>query len=211
MKYITVPLFTFGELSDVSKAKVLETWRDHEEWGWWAESRGSVEAFLSRVLGQSALKSFKYSISAWDASYGSVNVDRDVRWILPDAAIDSDQRDDSLSEAYAEDYREELYYNHTLDFWKELAQDCEDIKLTGYCADAFMPEVLRDWISNYPKNSEDKLTDLVQECIGAWISYLVGDLEYWYSEESILEDLYDFYPDALFYEDGSIYDLMGRA
>lgn len=174
---ITKTIYKFDELPKSAQETVIENWRcnDHFHGGdeWQDSLKGFQEYFPVTVI--------DWEVSFCSHSYISFRINN----------------------YYSFDNYEDL---KSIRLWKYINNNWLDLldgncPFTGVCFD----ENLLDAIRNFHKNPNLDMTfdDLMQLCLDDWVEGYKKDMEYWYTAESIKEDIEG--NEHEFYENGSLY------
>ncbi len=157
---IEVTIYKFDELDAAIQQRVIERWREGDQFFWGDEWRDSLNAFA---------KIAPIKVRNWSVGYGDTYVTFDM---------DEDIADLSGGEAHAWLIQEG---------WAKLAagQDCP---FTGYCGDENLLDAIRT-ATNNPASDCPPLRDIFKEALDGWAEGFEADLDYWHSEEAVREDI----------------------
>ena len=167
---IEVTIYKFDELDAAIQQRVIERWREGDQFFWGDEWRDSLNAFA---------KIAPIKVRDWSVGYGDTYVTFDM---------DEDIADLSGGEAHAWLIQEG---------WAKLAagQDCP---FTGYCGDENLLDAIRTAIGSPAKISS--LYSVFYGALHGWAKDFERDMDYHYSDEAIREDIeaneYEFYDDG---------------
>lgn len=183
MQYIKIPVFGLHELDGAVQERVVNHWRDGDEFFWGNDWRGTLNAFTKRFSGFAILG--KWQVEAWGPSYINVRYNDSIEvygWQTPLTGV-----------RLWKWLRSYHGITHT-----EALGHCE---LTGmFCDDGIM-EPLYKFMARPDNHS--CLEDLLAACFDAWVRGYQTDYEYWLSEESVCEDITEH--GIVFYQNGEVY------
>lgn len=167
MKTTTINLYKLNELPEDVQEKVISNWRYNDEFYNGQEIVESLKAFCDY-----------FGIKLKDYSLGGRG-----EYIHIDSSLDPDIEDMEYIRLY-----KYLVNNYNL---QDIADRC---LISGMCYDYDLLKPLLDFTKRPVKGYN--LDDLFKLCIESIISVYNEELDYWYSEESIKEDIeandYDF-------------------
>ena len=180
MKSINLKLYSFNELPENVQNRIVENWRNDDQYFWQDENYNSLKAFCNI-----------FQIRIKDYDYGYRN--------YINAAIDIDDEILTLSglrlaKYIWNNYKKHLfkgkYYSiHANGKYKTrhsrimIESDCI---LTGYCIDHALIDPLLEFL-NKPDNRD--FERLLNDCLDNFIIMCSRDYNYWLSRECIVEDI----------------------
>jgi hypothetical protein len=180
----TTDVYTFAELSEESKEKAIENYRNKGyEPDWQSENIDTLNKFA---------EIFPVKIKNWE--YGSYRGDGVSFEFTADSDIEelTGQR---LATYLWNNYKSYLYKGKYYSIHKngkyysrhskiQLEHSCV---LTGYCMDDDILQPIYDFMSKPDKRTDFK--ELMADCFHAWIKACNEDIEYQNSDEHIKEEL----------------------
>lgn len=189
MKTVNLNLYQFDELSEKAQEKVINSWRENDEYFWGDENAESLNAFC---------KIFAIKIKGYDYGYqnyisASFNLDYEIM------ELSGLKLHKYLVNNYLNDiYKPKYYFKNSKKRLSKI-QKHNDCVLTGYYIDNEIMAALYDFIKK-PDNST--LESLLNDCLNNWLIACRKDYEYWISAESIREDILS--NDYLFLANGEL-------
>jgi hypothetical protein len=156
---IEVTIYKFDELGAAMQQRVIERWREGDNFPWGEEWRDSLDAFA---------KIAPIKVRNWSVGYGETYVTFDM--------------DDNIADLSGVRAYKWLLNND----WAKIAtgQDCP---FTGYCGDENLLDAIRTAIGN--PASISSLRDVFADALQGWAKGFEADLDYWHSEEAVREDI----------------------
>jgi hypothetical protein len=190
METINMNVYDFEELPEAVQQKVIDEWRNDDEYFWNSENEDSLNAFC---------KIFDISIKNYEYGYhnyinASFNLDSDAIQFKNKLAARY------LWNNYKRDIFKPKYYYKNGKKRLSKIQIHNDCVLTGYCMDNDILAPIYEFL-NKPDNSS--IEDLLNDCLNNWLSACQKDYEYWLSAECIREDILS--NDYQFLINGEIY------
>jgi hypothetical protein len=178
MKSIKLELFSFNELSEKAKEKIINSWRDNDEYFWGSENADSLNAFCDI---------FQIKINNYDYGYQnyinvSFNLESEVldfchfkaaTWLSNNYLNKLRRPKTYYGKGYGKKRNSKIFYDY-------------DCTLTGYYIDNSLIMPLLDFI-NKPDNRS--VENVLNDCLNSWLSACKEDYEHWLSSESIIEDI----------------------
>lgn len=162
----TKTVYTFDELPRSVQVDVMQNYRMNDEFPWerdWAES---LDAFCEWLCVKGV--TYEYGCRGAYISFTTCSL------TPPDGF--------------------EEFVMRGVRLWKWLQTNLEVPKnscpFTGYCGDEDLLEPLRSFLED-PRTQPTSVTmsELVQKCLERWLSCASMDLDYWDSEECIIEEI----------------------
>lgn len=159
MRVETVPIFTFGELSDDAKARAIESARaaGWGEDGWGEEWRESLDK---------AAEALGFTVKDWSVGGRGTF-----------CSIDAGPHSDAMTGVRAWKW---LHNNGVAD---AIAEPCP---FTGYCGDEALLDPLRAFLLAPDGRSVE---EVFEDCATSWARAWEEDMEYQSSDEAIAESL----------------------
>ena len=178
MKTINLKLYTFDELDESAKNKVIESWRENDEYFWNNENNESLKEFCEL---------FNIKISDYDYGYrkyinASFNLDSEIlelsgiraaKWLYNNFKKSLFKPKTYYGKNYAKKRNSKIFID-------------SDCILTGYYIDNYLVAPIHEFI-NKPNNSS--IENVLNDCLESWLSACKKDYDYWLSRESIIEDM----------------------
>ena len=164
-RVLEVTVYKLDELDADVQQRVIERWREGDNFPWSEEWRDSLDAFA---------KLAPLTIRNWEIGYGSNGVTFDMA------------TDDNYGDGIAELSGIRAWKWLVNNGWAKLStgQDCP---FTGYCGDENLQDAIRTAIAN--PSSISSLRDVFADALHGWAKAFEADLDYWGSEEAIREDI----------------------
>lgn len=179
MRIQEIKLYKFDELSDDAKEKAREWYRDGLEYPWFQELADSLKGFEKSLPIE--IKDYSYGLEA-NRSY-----------------INYEITDDNIQDLKGLRLRRWLINN----FWNALEKGefqstghksryskmtkKVSCPFTGFCMDENLLDPIRDFI-NRP-NDKETFESLIDECFESFINAISKDIEYYYTDESVDENI----------------------
>jgi hypothetical protein len=196
MKTIEIKLFQFDELSDESKQRAIQEWREEGIDHWWTDEY---------------IETIKKGLKAFDAVFADYEIDFAETYrsswridaLEPKEEITGQRlRTWIINNYWGVLYSKKHYGEYTKDAtgtWKyprysRIIQTESDCPFTGFCGDNDFLEPMRKFIKR--PNDGQTFKDLLNECVESVLFAGNKDFEYQYSDEGIAETIrgneYDF-------------------
>lgn len=175
-RILEVTVYKLDELDTDVQQRVIEQWREGDQFFWDSEWEASLNAFA---------KIAPITVRNCEVGYRSNGV-----------TFDMDQ-DDNYGDGIADMSGVRAWKWLVNNGWAKLAagQDCH---FTGYCGDEDLLDAIREAIAK--PASITSLRDVFADALHGWAKAFEADIEHWHSEEAIREDIeaneYDFYCDG---------------
>jgi len=166
--------FKLDELPEHVQRSVLDTWRENDCFPWGEEWKDSLNGF-ARIA---PIDVKRWEVCGWGRSYIDFSMDTRGHW--------------TSTKGESEDWADEMT---GLRLWKYLRRTFgrilhKDCPFTGYCGDEDILKPIRDAIKGHPSLLvRTTLRDVMRSCLEAWVEGYEKDLEHWYSDECIREDI----------------------
>lgn len=211
MKQVTIRLYKFEELSEESKAKVIEREREQiQQWGidaWDSEHRATLEKFEAifdvnvrhwEVNDYSHNYQFTFNNDFYGMDASEITGKYLLRFLN---SIYYDVRSGkyfSCGQRYDENGKFHYSCKHSKILWEEF-----NCPLTGVCYDNDILKPIWDW--HKKPNWNLSLENLVDECLESFFSQWEQEMLYCGSDEYCIQELTEssVYEDALYFEDGT--------
>ena len=171
---VEITLYKFDELDEAVQRRVIERWRDNDDFFWGDEWRDSLKAFEQVA---------PVTLRDWQVGY-------------PGTFVSFYMDDEDIADLSGDEARDWLIQEG----WDALANPGErkSCPFTGYIGDEDLLDAIRAAISN--PSSISSLRDLFAECLNDWAKAFEADYDYWHSEEAIRGDIeandYEFHEDG---------------
>lgn len=205
MRIEEIKIYTFEELSEESKEKAIENYRNvSHEYDWIDESMDSLKAFTNVFN----VKIKDYSLGEYN-SYIRFSIDETIeentenmspmrlRTYIINNFYNQIYKGKYYSTQGYYDENKQYHYKFKYSLIKKEPYTCV---LTGYCMDDNLLDNIYKFIKS-PFNTN--FYDLIDSCFDSFIKSLQNDIEYQNSDEYITEQLIN--NDYEFYENGKMY------
>lgn len=173
---VEITVYKFDELDASTQERVINNWRDGEQFFWTDEWEQSLDAFA---------KLAPLTVRNWEIGYRSNGV-----------TFDMDQ-DDNYGDGIAELSGVRAWKWLVNNGWAKLAAG-QDAPFTGYCGDEDLLDAIRDALAN--PAAITSLRDVFSDALYNWTKAFERDIDRWYSAEAIGEEIdaneYEFYADG---------------
>lgn len=175
MKTETINLYSYDELSEQAKEKVIEDFSQDDLYSWWNEDYESMKEFCKYFPVE--LKDYRIDFCQKDSRV-NIDIDNDV----------SDFTGIRLMKYIINNYYDALFKRKYLNHVKGKAiyskiQYDNCCVLTGYCMDNDILQPIYDFLKK-PDN-HTTLYDLLYECVECWLSACQNALIESYKRENI--------------------------
>lgn len=159
---ITKELYKLDELPADIQEKVILHWRENDHFFWGDEWEQSLNGFCKIA----PISKVDWQVGVWGYTFASCKVD-----------------DENIGELSGIRAWKWLANNGFFDE-KLIGGNCP---FTGYCGDEDLLDPIRKAKAN--PASIGSLEELFNDCLHSWAKAYRADLEYWYSDEAIREDI----------------------
>ena len=194
----TIEIYKFEELSEDIKEKLITEWRINDFFSWSEENNDSLKAFADL---------FDITIKDWNIGHWYINFSYDNEEI---ENLDFMHLRKWLINNYYDDITGKKYYSTNGSYidgnynYKSRYSNIFITRLncpfTGYCMDNDLISPIFEFL-DHPYDTDIK--SLLDLCLQSWLESYKKDLEFWYSEEGIKEEILG--NDYEFTIDGKIY------